>query len=58
MNLDELGEKLGEEIEKSVKKKHKKDKDVDAQELKEILGVVSTEVPALIKNIFTATYDP
>ena len=58
MNIDELGDKLGEEIEKKVKKGKSKEKDMDAEEIKEILGVVATEVPALIKNIFTAIYDP
>lgn len=56
MNIDELGEKLGEEIEKKIKKE-KKDKE-DPEEIKEILSVVGSEVPALIKNIFTALYDP
>ncbi len=59
MNLDKLGEKLGEEIEKKVKVKKSKSKDIDdPEEIREILGVVATEVPALIKNIFTALYDP
>ena len=56
MNIDELGEKLGEEIEKKIKKE-KKGTD-DPQEIKEILQVVGTEVPGLIKNIFAALYDP
>ena len=56
MNIDELGEKLGEEIEKKVKKE-KRDKD-DPEEIKEILSVVGSEVPSLIRNIFSALYDP
>ncbi len=55
MNIDELGEKLGEEIEKKRKKKIDSD---DPQEIKEILAVVSAEVPSLIRNIFAALYDP
>lgn len=58
MNFDELGEKLGEEIEKKVKSKGKTREITDAAEIKEILGAVSGEVPALIKNIFSAIYDP
>ena len=58
MNIDELGEKLGEEIEKKVKKDKSKEIDMSPEEIKDILGVVATEVPALIKNIFTAIYDP
>ncbi len=59
MNFDELGEKLGEEIEKKVKSKKGITKEItDAAEIKEILGAVSGEVPALIKNIFSAIYDP
>ena len=58
MNFDELGEKLGEEIEKKVKSKGKSKEFSDAAEIKEILGAVSGEVPALIKNIFSAIYDP
>ena len=46
-----------------VYKKHKKEKmksgsPDDPEEIREILNVVSTEVPALIKNIFSALYDP
>ena len=55
MNINELGDKLSEEIEKEVKKS--KDKS-DAAEIKEILGVVSTEVPELVSNVFKAIYDP
>ena len=58
MNFDELGEKLGEEIEKKVKSKGKTREITDAAEIKEILSAVSGEVPALIKNIFSAIYDP
>lgn len=58
MNFDELGEKLGEEIEKKVKSKGKTREITDAAEIKELLGAVSGEVPALIKNIFSAIYDP
>ncbi len=58
MNFDELGEKLGEEIEKKVKSKGKSKEITDAAEIKELLGAVSGEVPALIKNIFSAIYDP
>ncbi|UJG41414.1 MAG: hypothetical protein K9W45_02870 [Candidatus Heimdallarchaeum aukensis] len=36
--------------------KTKKDKISDAEEVKEILSVVSTEVPTLIKNIFSSLY--
>ncbi|MHA1198820.1 MAG: hypothetical protein ACTSQF_05635 [Candidatus Heimdallarchaeaceae archaeon] len=57
MNIDELGEKLGDEIEKKVKKNKSTNVDMDAQQIAEILGVVSSEVPALIKNIFSAIYD-
>ena len=55
MNFDELGEKLGEEIEKEVKKKTKgKSFEPESPEdIKDILQVVGSEVPALIKNIFT-----
>ena len=48
------------EIDKKNKKKAKI-KSVDGddpQEIREILQVVSTEVPALVKNIFTSLYDP
>ena len=47
------------EIDKKDKKKAKikTDKD-DPEEIREILQVVSTEVPALVKNIFTSLYDP
>ncbi len=48
------------EIDKKDKKKAKI-KSVDGddpQEIREILQVVSTEVPALVKNIFTSLYDP
>jgi len=52
MNFDE-------EIDKKDKKKVKINTDVDdPEEIREILQVVSTEVPALVKNIFTALYDP
>ena len=55
MNINELGDKLSEEIEKEVKKSKGKS---DAAEIKEILGVVSTEVPELVSNVFKALYDP
>ena len=58
MNFDELGEKLGEEIEKKVNESKSKDKEMSAEEIKEILSAVSTEVPDLIKNVFSAIYDP
>lgn len=51
-----MGDKLNEKIEKEVKKS--KGKSSDAAEVKEILGVVSSEVPELIKNIFQSIYDP
>ena len=52
MNFDE-------EIDKKDKKKVKINTDGDdPEEIREILQVVSTEVPALVKNIFTALYDP
>jgi hypothetical protein len=56
LDINELGDKLSEEIEKEVKKS--KDKSSDAAEVKEILGVVSSEVPELVSNIFKAIYDP
>ena len=56
MDINELGDKLNEKIEKEVKKS--KGKSSDAAEVKEMLGVVSTEVPELVKNIFSAIYDP
>jgi hypothetical protein len=34
----------------------KMDKDVDAQTIKEILGVVSTEIPAMIKSILSSIF--
>ena len=57
MDINELGDKLNEEIEKEVKKAKKKSTS-DAEEIKEILGVVSTQVPNLLKNIFGSIYDP
>ncbi|MHA1223665.1 MAG: hypothetical protein ACTSSG_09355 [Candidatus Heimdallarchaeaceae archaeon] len=57
MSFDKIGEKISEQIEEELKKKKNKSKD-DPEEIKEILKVVSTEVPALIKNIFSAIYDP
>ncbi|NPD88273.1 MAG: hypothetical protein HGN29_06100 [Asgard group archaeon] len=48
---------MNEKIENEVKKS-KKDKSSDAAEVKEMLGVVSTEIPDLIKNIFQSIYDP
>jgi hypothetical protein len=56
LNIDEFGDKLNEKIEKEIKKS--KGKSSDAAEVKEILGVVSTEVPDLIRNIFQSIYDP
>ena len=52
-----------EEQEEKAKKSKKKmnieiDKQTDAEEIKEILGAVSTEVPDLIRNIFSAIFDP
>ena len=58
MNFEELGEKLGEEIEKKVKSKGKSKEIEDPEQIKEILRTVSTEIPALIKNVFTAFFDP
>ncbi len=47
------------ETDKKDKKKKKIRTDgEDPEEIREILQVVSTEVPALVKNIFTALYDP
>ena len=57
LNFNELGDKLNEEIEKEIKKSKGKS-ETDAAEIKEILGVVSTEVPDLVRNIFGAIYDP
>jgi hypothetical protein len=34
----------------------KMDKDMDAQTIKEILGVVSTEIPAMIKSILSSIF--
>lgn len=52
MNFDE-------ELDKEDKKKAKiKTSREDPEEIREILNVVSTEVPALVKNIFSALYDP
>ena len=49
-----------EEEEEITKKKMniKMDKQTDAEEIKEILGAVSTEVPDLIRNVFSAIFDP
>jgi hypothetical protein len=59
LNLDELGDKLNEKIEEEIKKTKTKGKSSsDAKEVKEILEVVSTQVPDLVKNIFGAIYDP
>ncbi len=55
--MNELGDKLNEEIEKEIKKA-KIGKSSDAAEVKELLGVVSAEVPELISNIFKSIYDP
>ncbi len=57
MDINELGDKLSEEIEKEVKKAKSKSSS-DAEEVKEMLGVVSKQVPDLVKNIFGAIYDP
>jgi hypothetical protein len=57
LDFNELGDKLSEEIEKEVKKT-KKMSSSDAEEVREILGVVSTQVPDLLKNIFGSIYDP
>ncbi len=47
------------EIDKEGKKKSKiRTGGDDPEEIREILNVVSTEVPALVKNIFSALYDP
>ncbi len=43
---------------KKKKKKSESSGQPDAEEIKEILGAVSTEVPELIKNIFSAIFDP
>jgi len=58
MNYDELEEKLGEKIEKKIKKDKKGFEPESPEDIKEILQMVGTEVPSLIKNIFTAIYDP
>ncbi|MHA1302782.1 MAG: hypothetical protein ACTSQE_06010 [Candidatus Heimdallarchaeaceae archaeon] len=42
--------------EKKIVKKIETKNMTDAEEVKEILSVVSTEVPALIKNIFSSLY--
>ena len=52
-----------QEEEKEKKSKRKKvnfqmDGQTDAEEIKEILGAVSTEVPDLIRNVFSAIFDP
>ena len=57
MNFNELGDKLNEKIEKEIKKSKGKS-EADAAEIKEILGVVSSEIPDLVRNIFGAIYDP
>ncbi len=57
MDFNELGDKLSEKIEKEIKKTKKKSSS-DAEEIREILGVVSTQVPDLLKNIFGSIYDP
>ena len=46
-----------EKDDKKKKRKFNADGD-DPEEVREILQVVSTEVPALVKNIFSALYDP
>jgi hypothetical protein len=58
MNYDELGEKLDEKIEKKVKKEKKGFEPESPEDIKDILQMVGSEVPSLIKNIFTAIYDP
>ncbi|GAG00416.1 unnamed protein product [marine sediment metagenome] len=58
MNFEELGEKLGEEIEKKVKSKSKSSGKDSPEEVKEMLAAVSSEIPALIKNVFSAIFDP
>ncbi|MFW9852456.1 MAG: hypothetical protein ACFFDS_05915 [Candidatus Thorarchaeota archaeon] len=57
MDINEFGDKLSEEIDKEIKKAKKKSSS-DAEEVREILGVVSTQVPDLLKNIFGSIYDP
>jgi len=57
LDINELGDKLSEEIEKGIKKAKKKSTS-DAEEIREILGVVSSSVPDLVKNVFGAIYDP
>jgi hypothetical protein len=56
LDINELGDKLNEKIEKESKKKSSSKE--DPEEIKEILGIVSNEVPQLITNIFKAIYDP
>lgn len=41
---------------KMNEKKEKKDKPIEAEEFKEILSAVSTEIPTLIKSIFSSLY--
>ena len=47
-----------EEKETKRNRSHKSSSQPDAEEIKEILGAVSTEVPDLIRNIFSAIFDP
>ena len=49
-----------EEKKRKTKKKMNIDIDTqtDAEEIKEILSAVSTEVPDLIRNVFSAIFDP
>ena len=48
-----------EEPKEKTKRKTKSSSDQpDAQEIKEMLSAVSTEIPDLIRNIFSAIFDP